>query len=61
MENMKLVKIYNDGNHFVCHEVRQGIKGNKAKRDKTDLDNLFDLIFNELGKVSRTLQHSSKS
>ena len=41
----ELVKIYHDGHHFVAHKVQKGKTGTRAKREKTDLDNLFDLLY----------------
>ena len=45
MENKKLLKIYHDGHHFVAHELQKRKKLNRKKKEKTDLDNLFDLVY----------------
>ena len=45
MENKVLLKIYHDGHHFVAHKVQKGKTGTRSKREKTDLDNLFDLLY----------------
>lgn len=45
MENKTLVKIYHDGHHFVAHELQKGKKGKRDRKEKTALDNLFDLLY----------------
>lgn len=45
MENKVLLKIYHDGHHFVAHKIQKGKTGTRSKREKTDLDNLFDLLY----------------
>ena len=40
-----LLKIYHDGKHFVAHEIQKGKKGTRQRKEKTALDNLFDLVY----------------
>ena len=53
----KLLKIYHDGHHFVAHELQKGKTGERKKKEKTDLDNLFDYLY--LQGVQQNLRYKA--
>lgn len=53
----KLLKIYHDGHHFVAHELQKGRTGERKKKEKTDLDHLFDYLY--LQGVQQNLRYKA--